>query len=167
MSSSSLPLSSSSDATLEPGLDPKKAVRPGHVASLAGQSRSNRLEREPFGLAFPCLPSVRTAIHLPCAAVPASASHLHIASKLPPASSTSAPTRRRVIWRSFAYLLVSTPQISRTHTWTQLDDPFVLWTWHIHLVDCTHRTDLASVLSESTHTRQSQVSALSHSSFTY
>ncbi|KAJ7349745.1 hypothetical protein DFH08DRAFT_958708 [Mycena albidolilacea] len=32
-----------------------------HVTS----PRSDRLEHEPFGLAFPCLPSARTAIHLP------------------------------------------------------------------------------------------------------
>ncbi|KAJ7698448.1 hypothetical protein B0H14DRAFT_3037163, partial [Mycena olivaceomarginata] len=104
-------------------------------------------------------------ISLCCAAVSASASHLHITSKLSPASSTSAPTRRGVIWRSFAYLLVSTPRISRMHTRTQLDNPFCFLDF-AHPWTATHMTRTWP-LSGSTHTRHSCVSALSHSSFTY
>jgi hypothetical protein len=154
MSSSSLPLSSSSDAILQPGLDPKQAVRPGHVASL-GQSRSDRLEREPFGLAFPCVSLARTAIHLPLL-------RSHIASKLPPASSTSAPPRRRIIWRSFAYYYLH----REFHACTHGRNSTICFLNFAHPSRGLHASHGPGLCLDP-RTRQSRISALSHSSFTY
>jgi hypothetical protein len=143
MSSSSLPLSSSSDAILQPSLDPKQAVRPGHVASL-GQSCSDRLEREPFGLAFPCLPSARSAIHRsrPCLRLP-SPYRIETPARILDFSTDSAS--RHLAQLCLLYLYLHHEFHARTYG-------RIARTWP---------------LSGSTHTRQSRISALSHSSFTY
>ncbi|KAJ7339227.1 hypothetical protein DFH08DRAFT_1082599 [Mycena albidolilacea] len=155
-------MSSSSDATLEPGLDPKQAVRPGHVASLAGQSCSDQLEREPLVSRFRVFPRrVPPFISLCCAAVPAP----YRIETPGPILDFSADSASRHLAQ--LCLLTHIYTTNFTHAHTDATRRSILFSGLRTSISWTARIARTWPLSGSTRTRQSCVSALSHSSFTY
>jgi hypothetical protein len=164
MLSSSLPLSSSSDATLEPGLDPKQAVR-----------WSRRLASWPQSLRPTRTRAIWSRVSVSSLGAYRHSSPFVMQPSLPPPPISTSHRNSRPHPRLQDGLGVTSPGAAlptcsylhhefhaRTHGRTR-----ILFSGLRTSISWTARIAQTWPLSGSTHIRQSRVSALSHSSFTY